>query len=112
MKLVGIEKSRVYVTVDIIDYMANSVVSKTILMKTTGNVTVISFDAGQGKAEKTSPFDTLVQVIEGQAEIIIDGEIVLLAIGESIIIPANTSNRINANVRLKMIQTIIKSGYE
>jgi len=72
----------------------------------------MSFDTGEGLTEKTSPFDTYVQIIEGIAELFIDGNSVILETGQSIIIPANKSNRIKANGRFKLIQTIIKSGYE
>ena len=62
--------------------------------------------------EKISPFDTFIQVIDGKAEVVIDDVSSLLNVGESIIIPAHTSNTIKANVRFKMISTTIKSGYE
>jgi quercetin dioxygenase-like cupin family protein len=63
-------------------------------------------------SEKTSPFDTLIQIIEGTAEIVIDTVSNTLSAGEAIIIPAHSKNRINANGRFKMITTTIKSGYE
>lgn len=72
----------------------------------------MSFDDGEGLSEKTSPFDTFAQIIDGNAEIVIDGKSNLLATGQSIIIPAHTSNTIKANERFKMISTVIKSGYE
>ncbi|WP_129022185.1 cupin domain-containing protein [Edaphocola flava] len=107
-----LEKSKTHITVEIIEYIPNSVVSKTILKKTTGNIVLMSFDDGEELTEKTSPFDTYAQIIEGNAEIIIDGKSFLLQTGESIIIPAHKSNLVKANVRFKMIQTVIKSGYE
>lgn len=106
------EKGNIFIIVEIIEYVPNSVVIKTILKKTTGNVSAVSFDTGEGFAEKTSPFDTFIQVIEGKAEIIIDAKSHDLTIGQSIIIPAHTRNMINANERFKMISTVIKSGYE
>jgi quercetin dioxygenase-like cupin family protein len=112
MKDSEIEKSKAHITVEIIEYVSNSVVIKTILKKSTGNISVMSFDTGEGLTEKTSPFDTYVQIIEGIAELFIDGNSVILETGQSIIIPANKSNRIKANGRFKLIQTIIKSGYE
>lgn len=112
MKDSEIEKSKAHITVEIIEYVSNSVVIKTILKKSTGNISVMSFDTGEGLTEKTSPFDTFVQIIEGIAELFIDGNSVILETGQSIIIPANKSNRIKANGRFKLIQTIIKSGYE
>ncbi len=106
------EKGKTFIIVEIIEYVPHSVVIKTIIKKTTGNVTVSSFDTGEALTEKTSPFDTFIQVIDGKAEIVIDGESNLLDIGQSIIIPAHSQNIIKANVRFKMISTVIKSGYE
>ena len=107
-----LEKSKAHITVEIIEYVPNSVVCKTIIKKTTGNISVMSFDTGEGLTEKISPFDTFAQIIEGKAEIVIDGTSILLETGQSIIIPAHKSNLIRANGRFKMILTIIKSGYE
>jgi quercetin dioxygenase-like cupin family protein len=106
------KKSQVFIIVEIIEYVPNSVVIKTIIKKTTGNVSVVSFDSGETLTEKISPFDTFIQVIDGKAEVVIDDKSSLLSIGESIIIPAHTRNTIMANVRFKMISTVIKSGYE
>lgn len=106
------EKSHMFIIVEIIEYVPNSVVIKTILKKTTGNISAVSFDSGEGFAEKTSPFDTFIQVIEGRAEIIIDLIPHDLTTGQSIIIPAHTRNIVKANERFKMISTVIKSGYE
>jgi quercetin dioxygenase-like cupin family protein len=107
-----LEKSKAHIIVEIIEYMANSVVMKTIIKKSTGNISVMSFDSGEGLTEKTSPFDTFVQIIEGKAEVVIDKMPHLLQSGEGIIIPAHASNFIKPNGRFKMISTIIKSGYE
>ena len=87
-------------------------VIKTIIKKTTGNVTVSSVDSGEALAEKTLPFDTFIQVIDGKAEIVIEDQSNLLSTGESIIIPAHSRHTIKANVRFKIISTVIKSGYE
>lgn len=106
------EKAKAFIVVEIIEYVPNAVVIKTIIKKTTGNVSAISFDAGEALTEKTIPFDTFVQIIDGKAEIVIDGTSNLLDTGQSIIIPAHTSNIVKANKRFKMISTIIKSGYE
>ena len=107
-----IEKSKAYITVEIIEYVANAVVIKTILKKSTGNISVMSFDNGEGLTERTTPFDTFAQIIEGKAEIVISGESHLLNTGQSIVIPAHAPNFIKANGRFKMILTVIKSGYE
>ena len=107
-----LEKSKSHIIVEIIEYMANSVVTKTIIKKSTGNISVMSFDSGEGLTEKTSPFDTFVQIIEGMADIVIDNVSHILETGQGIIIPAHSPNYINPNGRFKMILTIIKSGYE
>jgi quercetin dioxygenase-like cupin family protein len=112
METKEIEKAKTHITVEIIEYIPNSVVSQTILKKSTGNISVMSFDSGEGLAEKITPFDTFVQIIEGKAEIIISGESHLLMTGQSIVIPAHQSNLIKPNGRFKMISTVIKSGYE
>lgn len=107
-----IEKAKAHITVEIIEYLANAVVKKTILNKSTGNISVMSFDSGEGLSEKSTAFDTFVQIIDGQAEIVIEGVSHVLQTGESIVIPAHTSNYVEPNGRFKMIQSIIKSGYE
>lgn len=107
-----LERSKAHIIVEIIEYLANSVVIKTIIKKSTGNITVMSFDSGEGLTEKISPFDTFIQIIEGKAEIVIDKVSNLLESGQGIIIPAHASNFIKPNGRFKMISTIIKSGYE
>jgi quercetin dioxygenase-like cupin family protein len=106
------EKSKAFIIVEIIEYVPNAVVIKTIIKKTTGNVTAVSIDSGENLTEKSSPFDTFIQIIEGKAEILIDAISQNLETGESIIIPAHSKNIIKANERFKMISTIIKSGYE
>ena len=107
-----VEKAKAHIIVEIIEYVSNSVVIKTIIKKTTGTVSAISFDTGEALTEKIIPFDTLVQIIDGNAEIVIDGISNLLKTGQSIIIPAHTANIVKANERFKMISTVIKSGYE
>lgn len=112
MKTTDIEAGKAHIIVEIIEYVPNSVVTKTILNKTTGNVTVMSVDTGECLLEKISPFDTFVQVIDGKAEIILEGISHFLSTGEAMTIPAHKSNSINANERFKMIMTLIKSGYD
>jgi quercetin dioxygenase-like cupin family protein len=107
-----VEKEESHIIVEIIQYIPNAVLSKTILKKLTGNITVSSFDAGEELAEKTSPFDNYIQIIDGTAEIIINEKSHKLTLGQGIIIPAHAKHCFNANVQFKMISTIIKSGYE
>jgi quercetin dioxygenase-like cupin family protein len=112
MDITEVEKSKSHIIVEIIQYIPNAVLSKTIIKKTTGNITASSFDAGEELAEKTSPFDNYIQIIDGTAEIIIGSKLHRLKLGEGIIIPAHARHSFNANVQFKMISTIIKSGYE
>ena len=112
LAITELEKAKSHIIVEIIEYVPNSVVSKTIIKKSTGNVSIMSFDSGEGLTEKTSPFDTFAQIIEGRAEIVIDKKCHLLETGMGIIIPAHSPNHINPNERFKMILTIIKSAYE
>ncbi len=107
-----LEKAKSRIIVEIIEYIPNSIVSKTIIRKLTGNVSVMSFDTGEGLSEKTSPFDTFVQIIEGKADVVINKISNILNTGQGIVIPAHASNLIKPNGRFKMISTIIKSGYE
>lgn len=107
-----IEKTKGHIIVEIIEYVPNSVVSKTIIKKSTGNISVTSLDTGEELAEKTSPFDTYIQIIDGSAEVIISGKKYQLKPGEGIVIPAHASHSFNANEQFKMISTVIKSGYE
>lgn len=107
-----IEKSKALIIVEIIEYVPDSVVIKTIIKKSTGNVSAVSFDTGEKLEDKTSPFDSFIQIVEGKAEIVIDGKSKQLDTGQSIIIPAHSHNSIKANQRFKMISTVIKSGYE
>ena len=112
MENIEVEKAKALIIVEIIEYVPNSVVIKTIIKKTTGNISAVSIDTGEALAEKIIPFDTFVQIIDGKAEIVIDGISNFLNTGQSIIIPAHSSNIVKANERFKMISTIIKSGYE
>ena len=107
-----LEKSTAHITVEIIEYVPNSVVITTILKKSTGNIRIMSFDSGEGLSEKTIPFDTFVQVIDGNAELVISGVSNILSTGQSIVIPAHAPNFVNPNGRFKMILTVIKNGYE
>ena len=107
-----LEKSIAFILVEILEYVPNSVLIKTIIRKTTGNVSAVSFDSGETLTEKISPFDTFIQVIDGKAEIVINDKSNILETGESIIIPAHSRATIKANVRFKMLSTIIKSGYD
>ncbi len=95
---------------DEINYAAGAVISKTLLKKQTGNITLFSFDVGQGLSEHTSPFDAVVQVVEGQGAFIIDGELKTVQEGEMIIMPANIPHDVQAAEQpFKMLLTMIRS---
>ncbi len=112
MKNRELEKSTNYRLADTIDYMPGSVVMKVILKKITGIVAISSFDRGEALLSKISPFDNLIQIIDGEAEIVINEESNIIETGQAIIIPAHARNLIRANKRFKMLSTVIKSGYE
>lgn len=109
---VELKKESAHIIIEIIEYMPNAVVTKTIIKRSTGNITVTSFDAGEELAEKFSPFDTYIQIIDGTAELTINKKLFKLKLGEGIIIPAHARHNFNANEQFKMISTVIKSGYE
>ncbi len=112
MKNTEVEKAKAFIVVELIEYVPNAVVMKSVMKRTTGNVTAISVDSGENLIEKILPFDKFIQIIEGRAEILIDDDSHTLETGEAIIIPAHSRNIIKANERFKMISTVIKSGYE
>jgi len=112
MKEDEIEKAKLFIICEIIEYIPNAVTSKTIIKKATGVINISSFDSGESLSEGMSPFDTFIQVIDGSAEVIIDKTSSMLDVGQGIVIPAHTRSSIKANIRFKMISTVIKSGYE
>jgi len=111
-RILELEKSNVHIIAEILAYVPHAVVSKTIIRKTTGNISVCSFGAGEELEEKISPFDKYIQIIDGIAEVGVNDKNYKLKFGEGIIIPAHTRHRFNANEQFKMISTVIKSGYE
>lgn len=106
------KKANIFNVIDIIKYQPHSMVTECILKKNTGNITAVSFDSGVVLKGKISPFDNLLQIIEGNAEVIIDDTSHHLKTGQSIIIPSHSFNMIKANKRFKMLSIIIKHGYE
>ena len=95
--------------VDMINYQSGAVVSKTLIEKTTGTVTLFAFAEGQGLSEHTAPFDALVQVLDGAVEIRIAGKPFQLQQGEIIIMPANEPHALKAVRNFKMLLTMIRS---
>lgn len=95
--------------VDLVTYQEASVVSKTLLEKKTGTVTLFAFDKGQGLSEHTAPFDAMVLVLDGVAEIAIAGNPVVVRQGEVLVMPANQPHALKAVERFKMMLTMIRS---
>lgn len=94
-----------------IDYSDRGIISKQVLKNDVGNITLFSFDKGQGLSEHTTSFDTLVQILEGEVEIIINKKPLLLKTGESVIMPANIAHALNAITRFKMLLVMIKRQF-
>jgi quercetin dioxygenase-like cupin family protein len=93
-----------------IDYSDGGIVSKTVLKKQTGNISLFSFDKGEALSEHTAPFDAMIQVVDGRGEVIIGGKSFILNSGESIIMPASITHAVNAIERFKMVLTMIRSN--
>lgn len=93
----------------LIDYQEGSVVSREIVKKDTGTVTVFAFWEGQGLSEHTAPFDAMVHILDGEAEIVISGKSHIVKQGEAIIMPADDPHALNAIKKFKMLLTMIKS---
>lgn len=102
------EKGRKFSYNHSIEYANKAVVSKHVLKKDTGNISLFAFDKGEGLSEHTTPFDATVLVVDGKAEIIIDGHSHILYAGESIIMPAHIPHALRALERFKMVLTMIK----
>lgn len=94
---------------DLVDYQDGSVVSREIISQKTGTVTLFAFDQGQGLSEHTAPFDALVYVFDGEAEIVISGKPLRLKAGEMIIMPANQPHALKAIGKFKMVLTMIRA---
>ena len=95
--------------VDLIDYQEGSVVSRTIIDKKTGTITLFAFDENQGLSEHTAPYDAMVYVLDGEVDITISGKEVWLKQGEMTIMPANEPHALTAKTKFKMLLTKIKS---
>ena len=102
------EKGTVLNLNGMIDYSEGGVISKQVLKNEAGNITLFSFDKGQGLTEHTAPFDAMVQVLDGEAEITLDGKPNLVKAGETIIMPANIPHALFAKEQFKMLLTMIK----
>jgi quercetin dioxygenase-like cupin family protein len=95
--------------VDLIEYQEGSVVSKTLIDKKAGTVTLFAFTEGQGLSEHVAPFDALVSVLEGETEITISGKPLRLKTGEMIIMPANKPHALKAIKKFKMVLVMVRA---
>ena len=103
-----IEHGTPFIFAESISYQADGIVSKRIIQKEKGNITLFAFDAGQKLSEHTAPFDAVVQVMQGSAEVVIGGKPNQIAAGQSIIMPANVPHAVNANEKFIMLLTMIR----
>ncbi len=104
-----IEPSKIFSPAESVEYAANAVVSKTIIKKSTGTITLFAFDKDEGLSEHTAPFEAVVQILDGVAEIIIGGVPRTLQVGQSIILPAGIPHALKATEKFKMMLTMIRS---
>lgn len=104
-----LERGKIFSFPEIVEYTNGAVVSRTIIKKQTGNVTVFSFDKGEGLSEHTAAFDALVNIVDGTAEIMINGVSHILNGGQSIIMPGNVPHAVKAVEKFKMVLVMIKS---
>ena len=105
----GLPGAQVARAVELVQYQDGAVVSREVVKKSNGNVTLFAFDEGQGLSEHTAPFDALVQVVEGDAEITIAGQPHRVQGGEMILMPASQPHALKALQRFKMILTMIRA---
>src|SRR5271165_2210488 len=94
---------------DLVNYQEGSVVSRTIVKRATGNVTLFAFDEGQGLSEHTAAFDAVAHLLEGEAEITVAGKMLRTTTGEAVLMPANQPHSLKALSRFKMLLTMIRS---
>lgn len=94
---------------DLVEYSADSIVSKTILDKSAGTITLFAFDKGQQLSEHTTPYDAVVQVLDGHCQLTIDGRARQVAAGEIIIMPGNVPHSVTAREKFKMLLTMIRA---
>lgn len=103
------EKAKIFSFSNSVEYSDGGIVSKTVLKKETGNISLFSFAKGEALSEHTAPFDAMIQVVDGKGEIIIGGKSFFLDAGQSIIIPADIPHAVKAAEKFKMVLTMIRS---
>jgi quercetin dioxygenase-like cupin family protein len=104
------EKSKVFSFNESIEYSEGGIVSKTVLKRQTGNISLFSFDRGEALSEHTAPFDAMIQIVDGRADVIIGGKSFLLERGQCIIMPANITHAVKAVEKFRMVLTMIKGN--
>jgi len=102
-------KSQVLKLADLVSYQEGSVVSRQITKADAGNVTLFAFDAAQELSEHTAPFDALLYLLDGEAEIRVSGKPYMLNAGDAIIMPANEPHAVKAKIKFKMLLTMIRA---
>ncbi|MDF9834290.1 quercetin dioxygenase-like cupin family protein [Ereboglobus sp. PH5-5] len=102
------EKGKILEFAALADYSEGGIVSKQVLKNEAGNITLFAFDKGQGLSEHTAPFDAMVQILDGEAEIKIGGNPFVLGKGKAVILPANIPHALHAVEKFKMLLTMIK----
>ncbi len=109
MNPIEFEKAKIFSFPESIEYSDGGIVSKSVLKKETGNISLFSFAMGEALSEHTAPFDAIIQVVEGKGEIIIGGKSYILNAGQVIIMPANIPHSVRAVEKFKMVLTMIRS---
>ena len=110
MSINEFEKARIFSFSDSVEYSDGGIVSKTVLKKETGNISLFSFAKGEALSEHTAPFDAMIQVVDGRGEIIIGGKSYFLEAGQTIIMPAGIPHAVKAPEKFKMVLTMIRSN--
>lgn len=108
-KAKGLPPAKAARVAELVNYQEGAIVSRELVKKPTGNVTIFAFDEGQGLSEHTAPFDALVEVVEGEAEIQISGHPHALKAGELILMPAGEPHAVKALSRFKMVLIMIRT---
>jgi len=106
----GLPPATPVVLPDLASYQDGAVVSRTLVKKSGGTVTVFAFDAGQSLSEHTAPFDAIVQVLDGQVELVIGGQKVPATAGQTVLLPANVPHAVNAVTRFKMLLIMVRES--
>jgi quercetin dioxygenase-like cupin family protein len=104
------EKSKVFSFNESVEYSDGGIVSKTVLKKQSGNISLFSFAKGEALSEHTAPFDAIIMVVDGKGEVIIGGKSFILEAGQTIIMPADITHAVNAVEKFKMVLIMIKSS--